>query len=110
MVSPSELTERVAIQVKTSTRTSSGGEEVTWTTLPTLWARTWGATAAERQTAGADRSQVTRHFCVRYFPALTDKHRVVYAGQVHDITFVNSLRTSGETYFDAKVVDGVEAR
>lgn len=101
--------ERVTIQVKTSTPTGTGGMDESWVNLATLWARTWGASGQEKQIAHMTAGVVSRHFCLRYFPTLTDQHRVLYRGQSYNVTFVNHIKASNESYFDATETDGRDA-
>lgn len=109
MPSASRLTERVTIQGKTETRTDTGGVEEAWSDLTARWARTWGATGQEK-IAAASGATMTRHFCIRYYPTLTTKHRVLFRGQSYNVTFVNHIQAEGVTYFDATETDGREAQ
>lgn len=105
----SRLREQIQLQVKTNTRTSSGGTEVAWATVATVWARTWGASGAERLLATEQQAQVLRHFQIRYYPALTAEYVVVYGGRSYNISFVNHVPLDGFTFFDGKELDNLAA-
>jgi head-tail adaptor len=70
----------------------------------------WGATGNERALAGMDgQAQVSRHFKIRYFSALTEQHRIVYAGQSYNVRFINHVPQDGWTFFDGQALVGLEA-
>lgn len=104
------LRERIEIQAKTLTDDGMGGFTETWATAATVWGQTWGATGNERALAGMDgQAQVSRHFKIRYFSALTEQHRIVYAGQSYNVRFINHVPQDGWTFFDGQALVGLEA-
>ena len=104
------LNKRITIQVKSTVRTDTGGVEEAWVDVGSVWAHTWGATGQEKQIAATSGlAQVFRHFRIRYYLGLTSEHRVLYAGQSYNVSFVNHVPEQGWTYFDAKEIEGIEA-
>lgn len=106
-----DLRERITIQAKSSVDDGMGGFEETWTTVSTVWGRTWGATGQERQLALSEQGELTRHFEIRYYPTLTEKNRIIYEGQSYNIVFPpNHIKHQGKTYFDGKMLTGRDAQ
>ncbi len=104
------LRERITIQAKTLTNDGMGGYSEVWADVATVWGRTWGATGQERALAGmSEQPTVNRHFKVRHYPALTEQHRLVYAGQSYNIRFINHIPQDGWTFFDGVSLTGRSA-
>lgn len=110
MPAASDMNERVAIQVLTTTPTQTGGAEETWNTVATVWCRTWGATGTERQMATMQQGKLRRHFLIRYYPGLSDMNRVFYRGETYKVTFADHRYPDDETYFDAYKLDQQQAQ
>lgn len=80
-----KLDRRIMIQRKTTTRSASGAEVVTWANWKPVWASKADQGSREFRAAGALFDETTTLFGIRYLPGLTGQERIVYRGVNYDI-------------------------
>ncbi|RJP54170.1 MAG: head-tail adaptor protein [Anaerolineaceae bacterium] len=88
------LDRRLTIQEKVITQSDSGEEQVTWSTIATVWAQKIENRGSERFAAQQYVGHSVRTFKIRYsstVAAVTTEHRLVYDGVNYDITDVREL-------------------
>ena len=76
---------RIAIQQYSVTRSGSGHETKTWTTLATVWAEVRQKSGREYFGANQVVDEVDTLFIIRYRSDVTPKMRIVYNGRNYNI-------------------------
>ena len=108
------LDRRIAIKRRTVTQSASGEEQVTWTTVATVWAEKIENRGTERFSAQQYVGHAVRTFRFRWSTTVaevTTKHRVTFDGRDFDITDVREVgrREGIEVDCYARSEDAVDA-
>jgi len=82
-----QLDRRIEIQTPTETRTATGGVETTWAAFARCFAGvTYPLTGNNEDVLGDQPVATTRvMFTIRYRDELTEKMRILYAGEYYDL-------------------------
>lgn len=100
------LDRRLTIQGFTTTRDPESNEEIqTWADLGTVWANKRDVSAREFFSAGSDNSEQVSVFTIRWRTGLTSLLRVIYEGQVFDITGFSEIGRRQYLALQAKAVN-----
>lgn len=79
------LRHRIIIKSKTVSRGASGQENITWTTVATLWGSVEPLRGNEFLESMREGAEVTTRIVVRYYPSLDPVMRVYWGSHVYDI-------------------------
>ena len=80
MINFGKFDREIVIQSATETRDSYADVVLTWTTFATLWAQEISVGASEQFRMAAEHSARMSRFRIRYYPGITSKMRISYAG------------------------------
>jgi len=103
---------RVTFQRATVTVDSYGGEVETWNTLASVWMHRRDASAGESYKAQEVGSQLSIRFTIRYSTAVADlnpRDRVLYNGDVYNITGVREIKRNRILEVDAVIQLDIQA-
>ena len=92
---PSELSERITIQVNTTSTDNQGGRSSSWGTLATVWAQVRAATTREALQARAITSETNYVVTVRYRSDVTAKNRILWTPSWSSGTAAKTLEIRG---------------
>lgn len=87
---------RAALQARSATPDSYGGNAVTWTTERDVWCQIRELSGQERLAAMRQESAVTHEVYARYAADLTASKRLVHAGVAYNIRAVMNPETRNE--------------
>ena len=91
MMDSGQLTERVAIEQPTESRTSTGAVSTTWGTLESRWAKITPRSGAERYTGVRIAAEYDDVIQIRGYLAVTEKMRVTHTdGRKWDIVAIEA--------------------
>ena len=82
------LRHKVAIEQRSVTTDTYGGEVVTWLPFTTAWADIQPLSGREMIAAQAVQSEITSKVIMRYIPGVLPSMRVVFEGRYYDIQSV----------------------
>lgn len=90
------MNQRITIEEKTSTRSSTGAEVVTWTPVAEVWARVEPIRGNEFFAAGQMQDATDHRVTIRYRSGITREQRVVWRGELMDIVSVIDVNARRE--------------
>jgi len=98
MINPAELNRRVEIQYKSISRNSHGGEDITWTTEATVWAKIRPVMSFQKEffTNMQKQSEITHIITMRFRRNLTPVKRLAYCNRIFDIESVINVNDAYE--------------
>ena len=80
-----QLRHRIAVQEKTETRDERGGVIETWTTVAVRWGSIEPLRMRELFLAQQVDARVTHRILLRYYPGLSNQHRLVHENRVFHV-------------------------
>lgn len=91
-----ELNERVALQRKSSSRTSAGGEVPSWTAIATVWGKVRAMSGREREHAMRTEATATHVVTIRRRSGISEVDRIVWQSRALNVRFIrdNGPRTA----------------
>lgn len=87
------LRHRVTLQAPVITQDAFGAPVKTWQNVANLWAMVESLSGAELIAARQVFAEALYKVTIRYYPGITDQHRIVYDGMNMDITNVSDVET-----------------
>lgn len=87
------LRHRVTLQTPVITQDAFGGQVKSWQNVTDLWAMVESLSGSELIAARQIFAEALYKVTIRYYPSITDKHRIVYNGMNMDITNVSDVET-----------------
>lgn len=106
---------RIIIQSRSESRTALGGQDVSWGTFATVWAKASPMSGREVFSAEYNQSRVTHKFLIRYQSGLKDTQtaadkRISFDGRLFNIKFIRNLdddlKTEGVYYQELIAEEG----
>lgn len=83
-----ELDRRIKLQARSTTKTDSGTELLTWTDVATVWANIQPLSGRELVGADAVNAELTHLILIRYRQGVTARMRAIYGTRIFDINAV----------------------
>ena len=88
MINSGTMRERVTIQKPVESQSSFGETTLTWADEATVYASIMGVRAVDYFAAQQAGTLVTHRIRIRFFPGITQQHRMVWRGRVMEISSV----------------------
>lgn len=99
-IRPRKLDKRVRIELKTTTRGTSGGKRETWALVATVWAGISHRAGREQRATGVGGGEVSvgdSEIEMRYRAGVAaETHRIVHGSTVYDITHVDNVNEEND--------------
>tara|TARA_Y100000361_G_scaffold145716_1_gene155258 strand:- start:5872 stop:6201 length:330 start_codon:yes stop_codon:yes gene_type:complete len=107
MASIGQLRNRIAIQSMSTSTDAGGGQSASFSTAVTVWAAC--QSTGGNETVIGDQLQATNtlEFIIRYYSALTPKHRIVYNSKNYNIERIEVNLEGKEKYQIITATEGV---
>lgn len=103
-----QLKKRIAIQVATETKGTTGQTVKTWATAATVWAAIEPIEGEERIAAQGVQAKLTHKVILRHsaYPTLTSAHRFLFGTRIFEITAppINSFESNREWICDCREI------
>ena len=95
---------RVALQSMSESTDEGGGQSVSFSTVATVWAKVENLSGEEAIFGDQIEDRSNYRFTIRYYSALTPKHRLSFNSKVFNIEHIKVDKESGARYqiIDAK--------
>ena len=82
---------RITIEKNTTTRSDSGAEVESWSTLATVWAEVRAVGGGERFRGAHIVAEATTSFVIRHRTDVTEKMRIQFDGDDYDIHVISEI-------------------
>ena len=102
-----EMRNRIVIQTLGGSTDSGGGQSASFSTATTVWAKVENLSGTESSFGDQIQDRANYRFTIRYYSALTPKHRISYNSKLFNIEHVASLLEGKERYQVIKAEEGV---
>lgn len=101
-----EFRNRVALQTLGGGTDAGGGQATSYSTATTVWARVEKVSGTEGMFGDQLRATGNFKFTIRYFSALTPKHRILYRSKNYNILSVTDYQEGKFKYQDIMAIEG----
>ena len=98
---------KIVIQSLGTSTDSGGGQVASFSTATTVWAKVENLSGTESSFGDQIQDRANYRFTIRYYSALTPKHRISYNSKLFNIEHVASLLEGKERYQVIKAEEGV---
>lgn len=100
-----EMRNRIVIQSLGTSTDSGGGQTASFSTATTVWAKIENLSGTESSFGDQIEDRANYRFTIRYYSALTPKHRISYNSKLFNIQHVASQLEGKERY---QIIDAEE--
>ena len=102
-----EMRNRVTLQSLSASTDAGGGQSASWSTAVTVWAKVEDLSGTEVVFGDQLEDRSNYKFTIRYYSALTPKHRLGYNSKTFNIQHIKSLVEGKERYQEITAIEGV---
>lgn len=103
MIKAGDLRHRITLQRRIAGVDAEGFAVETWTDVATVWAAVENLYGREYWQAAAVQAENTVKFTIRYRPDVDQTMRIIFRGQVYEITAIDNIKYRNE-YIEIKAV------
>ena len=102
-----EFRNKIVLQTLGGSTDSGGGQTSTYSTATTVWAKAENISGSENIFGDQLRGVSSYRFMIRYYSALTVKHRISYNSKTFNIVSFRSISEGKERYQEITASEGV---
>jgi len=103
MISIGDMRHRITLQKKVDVTDADGFTTQQWQDVATVWAAVENLHGREYWEAAAVQAENTVKFTIRYRPDIDQTMRIVFCGQIYEITAIDNIKYRNE-YLEIKAV------
>ena len=101
-----EMRNRVIVQVMSPTTDAGGGQSISWGTATTVWAKVENLSGSENFFGDQLEARSNYKFTIRYYSAITPKHRISYNSKAFNIQHIESVFEGKEKFQEITATEG----
>lgn len=102
-----QMRNRIVLQTLGGSTDAGGGQATSYSTATTVWASVENLSGAEGMFGDQLRGTANYKFIIRYYSALTEKHRISYNSKTFNITYVKNIMEGREKFQEILAIEGV---
>ena len=101
-----EMRNRIIVQSLSPTTDAGGGQAISWGTTTTVWAKVENLSGSETFFGDQLEARSNYKFTIRYYSAITAKHRISYNSKAFNIQHIESIFEGKEKFQEITATEG----